>query len=260
MLGLTNEETLVDVPAEILVYPRVVALPERLLPPVLAAGQMPMSSTSRKGEGSGFFGVREYREGDPLRHVHWRTAARVGRLAVIEWEAEESRDTILAIETRADSERDLGPATTLDLAAGLAASLAPVLLQSGDSLRLLAPGTARWTPSGYRGTEALPDLLDQLARMKAGADRSVAAELRQMGPQILPGSLVCWFTGSPEPELLETARYLTALHMRPVVYALLDVPNGVPHPSDAVTREVQNCGVPVIRLYRDDETVRQLIS
>src|SRR5439155_1591409 len=36
--------------------------------------------------GNELFGVREYRRGDPLRRIHWRSSARHGRLAVREFE------------------------------------------------------------------------------------------------------------------------------------------------------------------------------
>ncbi len=40
----------------------------------------------RAGSGTEMFGVREYRPGDPLRRIHWRSSARHGELIVREFE------------------------------------------------------------------------------------------------------------------------------------------------------------------------------
>ena len=43
-------------------------------------------SAPRSGSGMELFGVREYRPGDPLRRIHWRSSARLGELVVREYE------------------------------------------------------------------------------------------------------------------------------------------------------------------------------
>lgn len=43
-------------------------------------------ATPRAGSGTELFGVREYRPGDPLRRIHWRSSARRGELVVREYE------------------------------------------------------------------------------------------------------------------------------------------------------------------------------
>ena len=43
-------------------------------------------SAPRAGSGMELFGVREYRAGDPLRRIHWRSSARLGELVVREYE------------------------------------------------------------------------------------------------------------------------------------------------------------------------------
>jgi uncharacterized protein (DUF58 family) len=259
-LGLAHEETARTLPARILVYPRVVELPEEFLAPEARGGGAAVETSSRQGEGTGFFGIRQYRPGDPLRHIHWRTAARVGRLAVIEWEADESRDTLIAVETGAGTERSLGSGSTLDLAAGLAASLASSLLTRNHALRVVAPGYSRWKPVADRGTTAIPDILEVLALMQADHAASVGTEIRRLSPHLNPGAQVCLITPAADEALAETCRYLLTARLSPVVYALLDTPRGRPTEWEALSLELGALGVPVIRLHPDDELTTRLLS
>lgn len=45
-----------------------------------------------------FHSLREYRTGDSLRHIHWRTTARRGEVMVKEFEPLETRDTLLLLD------------------------------------------------------------------------------------------------------------------------------------------------------------------
>lgn len=260
LLGLWDQRIPLPLTSEILVYPRVVRLPSRLLVPELGGGSAPLETTQRKGEGSSFFGIREYRQGDPLRHVHWRTTARRGSLAVTEWEAEESRNAVLAVETAAGTERPFGAGTTLDVAAGLAASMAKEILSANNSVRVLAPGAGEWRGDAVRGMEAMSGILEILARMQGTAEVSVASELQRLSPHLEPGSVVCWLTAVPNEALLTTTRYLQAVRLRPVVYALIDAASGRPSEWNNVARDLEAAGVPVVRLYRDDELVDDLLG
>ena len=59
------------------------------------------TSLARAGLGGEFLGVREYRPGDPPRHVHWRTTARAGRLIVKEFAEEQQPALTLALDLSA---------------------------------------------------------------------------------------------------------------------------------------------------------------
>src|SRR5260370_4620783 len=93
-----------------------------------------------RGEGSEFYGIREYQPGDPLRRVHWRSSARMGRLAVVEYEHDVSVDLTLVLDARRGSEVGSGADTTLETAVTVTASLARLVLQRGNRCRLVIPG------------------------------------------------------------------------------------------------------------------------
>jgi uncharacterized protein (DUF58 family) len=88
-LGLFRAWSLVIPTARCLVYPRPAPNP----PPLPRMGHGDYGA-AKKGEGEDFHGLREHREGDPLRRIAWRTSARQQKLYSREMEvpSEESCD------------------------------------------------------------------------------------------------------------------------------------------------------------------------
>lgn len=108
--------------------------------------------------------VREYRQGDDLRRVHWRSSARVGELMVRReehpWEA---RATVL-LDNRASAHRGRGRGSSLEAAVNAAASVAVHLDRHGYAVRLL---TADGSSSS--DTESIAPVLEHLALVAASA-------------------------------------------------------------------------------------------
>ncbi len=81
--------------------------------------------------------VREYRQGDDLRRVHWRSTARTGELMVRREEQPWQSRATLFIDNRSRSHRGHGVASSLEAAVSAAASIAVHLSQRGFSVRLV---------------------------------------------------------------------------------------------------------------------------
>lgn len=259
LLGLAPHVRRIPLATEIIVYPRTVELAHELLPLDRGGGSAPIEASREKGEGSGFFGIREYRPGDPLRHVHWPTTARLDRLAVIEWEAEQSTDTILALDTRASAVVELDDGSTLDLAAGVAASLGKLIMDRGDTLELLVPGQHPWTNSRGSGN-SMATLLEQLARTGPSEGSDLAALLRDRSARLVPGVLVAILTARGDERLIAACKALLGVRAYVWVYALAsDHPDLAPGWSDTVGA-LENLGVHVAHLHRSHETVRLLLG
>jgi uncharacterized protein (DUF58 family) len=108
--------------------------------------------------------VREYRRGDDLRRVHWRSSARVGELMVRREEQPwQSRATVF-LDNRLISHRGQGLASSLEAAVSAAASIAVHLAQRGYAVRLVTaageePGTAWHSRSAAVNTAPLLEAL-----------------------------------------------------------------------------------------------------
>ena len=105
--------------------------------------------------------TREYRYGDDLRKVHWRSTARAGELMVRrEEQPVHSRATVL-LDGRRAAHRGSGPGSSFEYAVCAAASVGSALLRSGFVVHLTGEDGQPMTPAGAQTSEGV--LLDALA-------------------------------------------------------------------------------------------------
>ncbi|MEU9414104.1 DUF58 domain-containing protein [Streptomyces sp. NPDC048272] len=114
---------------------------------------------------------REYRRGDDLRRVHWRSTARYGELMVRREEQPQRTKATVLLDTRADAYRGAGPDSAFEWAVSAAASTLVHLLEQGFSVRLLTDngtsvpgdGGGGFSSGGHDPAEAAGLMLDTLA-------------------------------------------------------------------------------------------------
>lgn len=166
---------------DLVVTPAVLPLPSVRLGGDWAGGG---DATSRSVAVSGTDDAapREYRYGDDLRKVHWRSTARVGELMVRREEQPfQSRATLL-LDGRSEAHRGTGPGSSHEWAVSAIASTAVALVRSGYLLRVLSETGRDVVPEGVPATEGA--VLDALASVTTGAGHSlepVAERLRRTG-------------------------------------------------------------------------------
>jgi uncharacterized protein (DUF58 family) len=121
---------------EAIVYPAIVpvALPS---PRARAHGETATRIIGRRGD---FFGLREYRDGDDRRAIHWRSSARTGNLMVREYEKEAQRRASVFVDNALPDGHPDADDDPLDGAVSTAASLAAAYLAAGYGVRLVARG------------------------------------------------------------------------------------------------------------------------
>ena len=117
--------------------------------------------------------VREYRRGDDLRRVHWRSSAHAGELMVRREEQPWQSRATLFLDNRLLAHRGTGAASSLEHAVSVAASIGVHLAQRGFVVRLVTASgeesggaAGGWHDHGSRATETAP-LLESLAVVSA---------------------------------------------------------------------------------------------
>jgi uncharacterized protein (DUF58 family) len=149
--------------------------------------------------------TREYRRGDDLRRVHWRSTARTGELMVRREEQPwESRATVV-LDTRLFAHRGEGPTASFEWAVSATASIAVHLRQAGYKLRLVTGSGVDLDATEAGGEGAL---LDTLADVKPAQGGDIAMLVEQVRRRS-DGGLVIGLFGSltvAEAELLSGLR------------------------------------------------------
>jgi uncharacterized protein (DUF58 family) len=169
----------------LLVYPALGEIPEALRGRDLFAGQL---ESRTRGEGDGFYAIREHRDGEGVRVIDWKATAKARRLMAREYAREDEVRCLLFLDTSAPSEGDAdAQAEDGDDAAGveddapfeaavsLAAGIAAHLLGKGALVELRA-GEAH-VPAGG-GTAHLHRILEALA--VARRRRGATPDMRQL--------------------------------------------------------------------------------
>jgi uncharacterized protein (DUF58 family) len=161
------------------VLPQVVPLePVRLAGEYTGSGDSRTRSVAVHGEDD--VATREYRHGDDLRRVHWRSTAKAGELMVRREEQPwESRATIV-LDTRLRGHRGEGPTGSFEWAVSATASIAVHLQHSGYRLRLV---TETGTDIDTSDSGSADEILDHLA----GVALSQRGDLVRMSRQVRVG-------------------------------------------------------------------------
>jgi uncharacterized protein (DUF58 family) len=122
-----------------------------------------------------YYGLREWRTGDSKRWIHWRTAAKIGQLAVRQFEQQQDRDLALILDLwvpQSPSDEQLG---RVELAVSLTATIIDQLTRRGRSY--LTVGFAARPPRTWSGRATAVfgrQMMERLAMAQAGSDDSLA--------------------------------------------------------------------------------------
>ncbi|GAA2880489.1 DUF58 domain-containing protein [Streptosporangium fragile] len=176
LVELTRSFTISDT---LVVTPHVVALPHvRLSGEWMGGGDSRTRSVAAAGDDD--IAPREYRQGDDLRRVHWRSTARRGELMVRREEQQWQSRGALLLDTRRHAHRGEGPRSSFEAAVSAAASIGVHLAHEGLGLRLVTDqGAEHLTETGLSWS-----LLDTLAVVRTSPARSLEfgiGALRQGG-------------------------------------------------------------------------------
>jgi len=82
--GIIRKSRAFRQPQHTLIYPRVFALKRGVLASINMSGLLGAKVSSHAGAGDDYFGLREYRGGDSMRHIAWKRSARTDDLVTIE--------------------------------------------------------------------------------------------------------------------------------------------------------------------------------
>ena len=225
--GLFRARRSVNAPLRVLVYPQVLDFAIARPHGELREGPTIPTPAQRIGE---FRSAREYRPGDSLRQIHWKSSARSGQLMVKEYDRGPESQTVLFLNARHNT--GTGKESTLEYGIKLAASIARACYQSDSSFRMAPPGLGAQFPQ-WRAA------LEYLARLAEGegapAERGLASLAR--------AGRVIAIVAATDGEGLKAVRRLPAGRLAAVV---LLQGFDAEHEEAGVAAALSGAGVPVV--------------
>ena len=175
-LGLVERGLNLAVPATLHVYPRL----GRLQPDWKRKLNNAMEQTSSQSAKSGIFedefhSLREYRPGDDLRSVHWRTSARRNELMVRQYRDSRDRSLLILLDAWLPANGEADDVNDFELALSLAATVCvDATRNSRDSRTTLAvQGSSMIVWRGGAGGEKIEALLDTLAELQPDHQQAI---------------------------------------------------------------------------------------
>ncbi len=170
-LGLVRGLTRIDAAANVLVLPRRYPLPPITLPGSRRYQPGGVALASHVGNSEEFVGLRDYRPGDPLQRIHWKSYARAGEPVVREYQDEYFERHALILDTFGGSEQ----AAAFEEAVSIAASLVYTVNTQECLLDLMFAGAQSYRYTSGRGQMTTGSLLEILAGVRLCADKPFRA-------------------------------------------------------------------------------------
>lgn len=170
-------------PSTLIVLPRRYPLPRVELPGGAAFKVSGEANTNSIGTSGEFVGLRDYRPGDPLRLIHWKSWARTGRPIVKELEDTFYPRYALVLDTLADRNSD----AVFEDVVSVAASFAMTIDTSESILDLMFIRDQAHVFTAGRGIERAERMLEVLAGVAAvhtGDHRSLAQLVLKHGDDL----------------------------------------------------------------------------
>jgi len=170
-LGLFRSFARVPLPQATLILPRRYPLPPMSFPGTLKYQDGGVALASNVGQSEEFVSLRDYRHGDPLRHIHMRSWARTGKPVVKEFEDEFFVRHALVLDTFTENPYS----EIFEEAVSVAASFACAIQTQESLLDLLFVGPESYCCTAGRGLAHTDQMLEILASVRACTDQSFAA-------------------------------------------------------------------------------------
>jgi uncharacterized protein (DUF58 family) len=165
--GLVNALVTVPLPQSLPVLPKRYALPDLALPGTRKYQPGGVALASSVGDSEEFVALRDYRPGDPMRRIHWKSLARIGRPVVKEYQDEFFVRHALVLDTFAE----LPASDAFEEAVSVAASIACSVQTQDSLLDLLFVGPETYCFTAGRGLGTSDRMLEVLAGVRVCGDK-----------------------------------------------------------------------------------------
>lgn len=161
-LGLFRALARLPLAQSVLILPKRYPVPPLALPGTMKYQEGGVALAANVGQSEEFVALRDYRHGDPVRHIHWRSWAKTGKPVVKEFADEFFVRHALVLDTFTDQPHS----EVFEEAVSVAASFACTIQTQESLLDLLFVGPHSYCFTAGRGLGQTDQLLEVLASVQ----------------------------------------------------------------------------------------------
>jgi uncharacterized protein (DUF58 family) len=152
----------------------------------------------RPGPEGDFYGVREWRSGDSMRYVHWRSSARMNKLVVRQFEQPRNRDVAILLDLWRPEKPNADERANVELAVSFAATVLNDLCRLGGNKVHLATYNAKpHCLGGSASATLLQDMMKILAVLESHSEDCLPTLMDQALNQIASGTEIILVSTRP---------------------------------------------------------------
>lgn len=188
IFGLVYNHRHIPLAQSLVILPKRYRLERLDLPGTREYQPAGVALASAVGQSDEFIALRDYRPGDPLRHIHWSSVAKTDRLIVREHEDEFYVRHALILDTFGDDE------TIFEEAVSVAASFVCTIQTQESLLDLLFVGDGAYCFTAGRGVGHVDQMLEVLAGVQQQAGDFTKLEALVLRHAARVSGCVCVFT------------------------------------------------------------------
>ena len=157
-------------------------------------------SYQAKGNAEGdYYGLRHWQPGDSQRWIHWRTSARLGKLAVRQFEQQRDRDIAVLLDLYLSPEPSPAEEAALEIAVSMAATVIEDLgRQTGIQLMLASSGASMYCWAASSSHLIAREIIRSLATVEGGPGAHLSDCILKMKEELRFGSQVVVISTRPE--------------------------------------------------------------
>lgn len=159
--------------SELYVYPRTFNIKKF---PSLMKGIAPwfgIEASRVSGDEHEFYGIREYKAGDPIKKIHWFSTARKNRLIVKQFQQQVFFRATIIFNLNKERNFGTGKESVVEYTVKIAASVAKYLIERNVSLELIAHTGEMVHIPFNKGSGHLEDIMKALATAQAESNVSL---------------------------------------------------------------------------------------
>ncbi|WP_409228306.1 DUF58 domain-containing protein [Gudongella sp. SC589] len=247
VFGLYSLKKHIKSDISILILPEISKINSFQIPAGLQSGELLVSQSAYRDK-SRISALREYRDGDSIRAIHWKATSKKEVPVIKEFEARSDTYVEVFLDSFSPHYRNDINRRIEDKAVEVAVSIIHYCLSNNISIAVNYENDNKHYRLEGRDYEDLKTYLESLARYSAAGSLNLEELIHNQSPKIQKGSSTILITPSLDSTNGSTAMNLAYRGMNPIVVAISDKRWNTGTIDGYLTGKLQEDNIPVFRI------------